>query len=186
MKNKYLITLLAEEVKTLEQTIETLYKQLAAAKDVLDGLQKTLYAINEDLDHKNSALQLDRQCMETRKRVAIPSLTETDKNLLLTGIDAETTNNHPSKYNAESKKIGTGIYDSMFNSTTGTMRETMGSAGGFRQANTEGAAAFTLKDTNTLSGGLSQVPTSTQTTRGHSGTLKGAIANKATRTVDFA
>ena len=55
----------------------------------LDGLQKQLHRINDDLAVKNNSLMLDNRCMASRDKLNIRPKTGTENNRVLTGIHRE-------------------------------------------------------------------------------------------------
>lgn len=61
---------LTDEVKQLEATTKALEDKMKQAQHALDGLQKKLHKINEDIQLKTHSLMLDKQCMESRAKLA--------------------------------------------------------------------------------------------------------------------
>jgi tektin-2 len=65
---------LTDEVKQLEATTKALEDKLKQAQHALDGLQKKLHRINEDIQLKTHSLMLDKQCMDSRSKLQTPGL----------------------------------------------------------------------------------------------------------------
>jgi len=80
---------LVDEVKQIEATQKTLHEKLKQAKHAWNILQEQLRRINEDIALKENSLVLEKRALANRKRlnnVNKPE-TETDKNLVLSGVD---------------------------------------------------------------------------------------------------
>ena len=58
-------------------------------RHALDGLQKNLHRINDDLAEKNNSLMLDNRCMDVRQKLNPRPQTCVERNLTLTGIERE-------------------------------------------------------------------------------------------------
>jgi len=80
---------LTDEVKQLRATKAALEEKLRQAQHGLDGLQKQLHRINDDLAVKNNSLMLDNRCMGSRDKLNIRPKTGTENNRVLTGIHRE-------------------------------------------------------------------------------------------------
>eukprot|EP00745_Piridium_sociabile_P031171 TRINITY_DN5168_c0_g1_i4.p2 TRINITY_DN5168_c0_g1~~TRINITY_DN5168_c0_g1_i4.p2 ORF type:complete len:423 (-),score=147.80 TRINITY_DN5168_c0_g1_i4:1476-2744(-) len=80
---------LTDEVKQLEATKRALEEKLKQAQHGLDGLQKNLHRINDDLAEKNNSLMLDNRCMGTRQKLNAKPQSCVQRNLTLTGIERE-------------------------------------------------------------------------------------------------
>jgi len=80
---------LTDEVKQLEATKKALEEKLKQAQHALDGLQKNLHRINDDLAEKNNSLMLDKRCMDVRQKLNPAGQTEVQRNLTLTGIERQ-------------------------------------------------------------------------------------------------
>jgi len=78
---------LVDEVKQLYASKHALEEKLRQAQHALDGLQKTLHRLNDDIALKTNSLRLDNQCMGVRQRLNPAPQTEIEKNLNLTGIE---------------------------------------------------------------------------------------------------
>lgn len=77
---------LIDEVKQLEATKAALEEKLKQQQHALDGLEKNLHRINEDLHCKTNSLKLDQQCLQSRGKLSSPQMATPDRNSLLTGI----------------------------------------------------------------------------------------------------
>ncbi|XP_067952184.1 tektin-B1-like [Watersipora subatra] len=80
---------LTDEVKQLAATKVALEEKLKQAQHALDGLQKELHRINDDLAVKNNSLMLDNRCMASREKLNVRPKTATENNRVLTGIHRE-------------------------------------------------------------------------------------------------
>lgn len=78
---------LTDEVKQLEATKKALEEKLKQSQHALDGLQKNLHRINDDLAEKNNSLMLDKRCMDVRQKLNPPAQTAVQRNLNITGIE---------------------------------------------------------------------------------------------------
>lgn len=78
---------LTDEVKQLEATKKALEEKLKQAQHALDGLNKNLHRINDDLAEKNNSLMLDKRCMNVREKLNPVTQTQIQRNLGLTGIE---------------------------------------------------------------------------------------------------
>lgn len=81
---------LTDEVKQLEATKKALEDKLKQCQHALDGLEKKLHRINEEIQLKSNSLKLDKQCLDSRAKLTggrVKSCTE--KNMLLTGVTRE-------------------------------------------------------------------------------------------------
>lgn len=56
-------------------------------RHALDGLQKNLHRINDDLAEKNNSLMLDNRCMGVREKLNPRPQTTAERNLHITGIE---------------------------------------------------------------------------------------------------
>lgn len=61
-------------------------------RHALDGLQKNLHRINDELERKNHALTLDSRCMDVRNRLKTRPQTISERNLTMMGIERAPTN----------------------------------------------------------------------------------------------
>ncbi|XP_050400773.1 tektin-2 [Patella vulgata] len=82
---------LTDEVKQLEATKRALEEKLKQAQHALDGLEKNLHRINDDLALKNNSLMLDKRSMDVRQKLNPRPQTAVERNLTLTGIEREKT-----------------------------------------------------------------------------------------------
>ncbi|ESO88252.1 hypothetical protein LOTGIDRAFT_193495 [Lottia gigantea] len=82
---------LTDEVKQLEATKKALEEKLKQAQHALDGLEKNLHRINDDLALKNNSLMLDKRNMSVREKLNARPQTSVERNLTLTGIEREKT-----------------------------------------------------------------------------------------------
>ncbi|XP_061305705.1 tektin-2 [Pezoporus flaviventris] len=64
---------LTHEVHQLEGTIRALKQKLAEAQDSLDALHQQLHRIRTDLGYRTNSLVLDNKCMDTRRKLLVPS-----------------------------------------------------------------------------------------------------------------
>ncbi|KAM4657075.1 LOW QUALITY PROTEIN: tektin-2 [Amazona ochrocephala] len=64
---------LTDEVHQLEGTIRALKQKLAESQDSLDALYRQLHRIRTDLGYKANSLVLDNKCMDTRRKLLVPS-----------------------------------------------------------------------------------------------------------------
>lgn len=80
---------LTDEVKQLEATKRALEEKLKQSQHALDGLQKNLHRINDDLAEKNNSLMLDKRCMDVRQKLNPGERTLIQRNLGLTGIERD-------------------------------------------------------------------------------------------------
>ncbi|XP_076439938.1 tektin-2-like [Babylonia areolata] len=80
---------LTDEVKQLEATKRALEEKCKQAQHALDGLQKNLHRINDDLAEKKNSLMLDNRCMDVRQKLNPRPQTSVQRNLTLTGIERE-------------------------------------------------------------------------------------------------
>ncbi|NXK84939.1 TEKT2 protein, partial [Amazona guildingii] len=64
---------LTDEVHQLEGTIRALKQKLAESQDSLDALYRQLHCIRTDLGYKANSLVLDNKCMDTRRKLLVPS-----------------------------------------------------------------------------------------------------------------
>lgn len=84
---------LVDEVKQLEASKQALEEKLKQSQHALDGLEKNLHRINEDLQCKTNSLRLDEQCMQSRDKLKQTQLnrpmTTEERNCTLTGITRE-------------------------------------------------------------------------------------------------
>lgn len=80
---------LVDEVKQIEASQRALQEKCKQAKHAWNILQEQLHRINEDIAIKDNSLALEKRALATRKRLNTASLpqTETDKNLIVTGVD---------------------------------------------------------------------------------------------------
>lgn len=62
---------LADEIKQIEASEKALFEKLAQARHELDGLEKQLHRINEQLSLKNHSLMLDQRCADIRQQLRI-------------------------------------------------------------------------------------------------------------------
>ena len=58
-------------------------------RHTLDGLQKELHRINDDLAIKNNSLMLDNRCMASRDKLNVRPKTTVENNRVLTGVHRE-------------------------------------------------------------------------------------------------
>lgn len=80
---------LVDEVKQIEASQKVLHEKLKQAKHAWNLLQEQLRRINEDIALKENSLVLEKRALANRRRlnnVNKPE-TETDKNLILSGVD---------------------------------------------------------------------------------------------------
>lgn len=80
---------LIDEVKQLEASQKNLYEKCKQQKHAWNLLQEQLRRINEDIALKDNSLKLEKRALATRKRLNtfdVPQ-TETDRNLIITGVD---------------------------------------------------------------------------------------------------
>ncbi|XP_041359465.1 tektin-2-like [Gigantopelta aegis] len=82
---------LTDEVKQLEATKRALEEKCNQAKHALDGLEKNLHRINDDLAKKNNSPMLDNRCMNIRQKLQTRPQTSIERNLTITGIEREKT-----------------------------------------------------------------------------------------------
>lgn len=80
---------LTDEVKQLEATKKALEEKCKQAQHALDGLQKNLHRINDDLADKNNSLMLDKRSMDVRQKLNPRPQTAIERNLGLTGIERQ-------------------------------------------------------------------------------------------------
>ncbi|PAA69953.1 hypothetical protein BOX15_Mlig027076g1, partial [Macrostomum lignano] len=80
---------LTDEVQQIKASKDALYDKLKQARHNLDGLQKQLDRINADLAEKTNSIMLDRRTADVRNRLATKPITQTDGNMLKTGITRE-------------------------------------------------------------------------------------------------
>ncbi|PVD23265.1 hypothetical protein C0Q70_16529 [Pomacea canaliculata] len=80
---------LTDEVKQLQATKKALEEKLRQAQHALDGLQKNVHRINDDLTDKNNSLMLDNHCMDVRQKMNIKPQTSTDRNLNIAGVERQ-------------------------------------------------------------------------------------------------
>nr|XP_039257130.1 tektin-2-like [Styela clava] len=66
---------LVEEVRQIEGSISQLKEKLAQAHHARDALYKHLYRIEEDLACKRNSLDLDRRCVDVRRKLIVPAET---------------------------------------------------------------------------------------------------------------
>jgi len=78
---------LVDEVKQLYASKHALEEKLKQSQHALDGLQKTLHRLNDDIALKCNSLRLDNQCMGIRERLNPGPQSQVQKNLNLTGIE---------------------------------------------------------------------------------------------------
>lgn len=80
---------LVDEVKQLEASQKNLMEKCKQQKHAWNLLQEQLRRINEDIALKENSLKLEKRALATRKRLNTHKLpeTETDKNLILSGVD---------------------------------------------------------------------------------------------------
>lgn len=78
---------LTDEVKQLDATVMALKEKLRQSQHALDGLQKNLHHINDELDCKMHSLMLDRRCMDVRQRLKTQPESVIERNLTMTGIE---------------------------------------------------------------------------------------------------
>ncbi|KAM8997353.1 tektin-2 isoform 1-T1 [Ara ararauna] len=64
---------LTDEVHQLEGAIRALRQKLAESQDSLDALYRQLHRIRTDLGCKTNSLVLDNKCMDTRRKLLVPS-----------------------------------------------------------------------------------------------------------------
>ncbi|XP_046332598.1 tektin-2-like [Haliotis rufescens] len=80
---------LTDEVKQLEATKRALEEKCNQAKHALDGLEKNLHRINDDLALKNNSLMLDNRCMNVRQKLQARPQSTIERNLTLTGMERQ-------------------------------------------------------------------------------------------------
>lgn len=80
---------LVDEVQQLKTTRLALQEKLRQAKHILDGLEKNLNNVNEQIANKTNSLMLDNRCMDVRQKLKTQQLSPTSRNLNLTGIERE-------------------------------------------------------------------------------------------------
>ncbi|KAL8576530.1 hypothetical protein ACOMHN_003088 [Nucella lapillus] len=78
---------LTDEVKQLEATTKALEEKLKQSQHALDGLQKNLHRINDDLAEKTNSLMLDNRCMDVRQKLNPQPQTEIERSLTISGIE---------------------------------------------------------------------------------------------------
>lgn len=81
---------LIDEVKQIEASIKALQDKCKQAKHAWNLLQEQLRRVNEDIALKDNSLVLEKRALATRKRLNTVNLnqTETDRNKIITGVDA--------------------------------------------------------------------------------------------------
>lgn len=80
---------LVDEVKQLEASKQALEEKLKQAQHALDGLEKNLHRINEDIQCKTNSLTLDEQCMKSRDKLVGKASELSQRNPYLTGMVRE-------------------------------------------------------------------------------------------------
>jgi tektin-2 len=78
---------LTDEVKQIEASKKALEEKLRQAQHALDGLEKNLHKINEDIQCKTNSLKLDQACDKSRQRLTTQRpATSYERNAALTGV----------------------------------------------------------------------------------------------------
>jgi tektin-2 len=81
---------LTDEVKQIEASKKALEEKLRQAQHALDGLEKNLHKINEDIQCKTNSLKLDQACEKSRQRLTTQRpCTSYERNAALTGVTRE-------------------------------------------------------------------------------------------------
>lgn len=80
---------LVDEVKQIEASQKALEQKCKQAKHAWNLLQEQLRRINEDIAIKDNSIRLEKRALATRKRLQTfdKPQSETDKNLIITGVD---------------------------------------------------------------------------------------------------
>ncbi|KAK2186351.1 hypothetical protein NP493_203g00011 [Ridgeia piscesae] len=82
---------LTDEVKQLYASKASLEEKLRQSQHALDGLEKKLHRINEDLHCKTNSLKLDEMCVQNRSKLTMKNRPQTtsERNMTLMGMSRE-------------------------------------------------------------------------------------------------